>query len=354
MPLSERDNYIRNATFGRPEWMPCGLYVSDASWDQLRGELEAVAARHPTLFPDFAAGKRRDYEHYRFAPAQEAGQDFTDSWGCTWSAGIDGLEGIVHGSPLTDWSKLATYRAPDPAVQWDRGPAQWQEAAERVRAAKQAGRLASGGDYHGFYFLRLTYLRGFENLMLDMATGAPELDRLIELVSTHNETMTRLWLDLGIDVLELADDLGSQKAAVVSPRHFRRYLAPHYSSLVQAAHARGALVGFHSDGYIMDIMDDLLATGIDIVNPQDLVNGVAELERRVKGRRCIRLDIDRQQVVPFGTPAEIRALIKEEARILGSEQGGLELICGIYPPTPPENIEAVCVAMEEMRTYWWQ
>ncbi|MHB0877784.1 MAG: hypothetical protein ACYC5O_17240, partial [Anaerolineae bacterium] len=230
MPLSERENYLRNATFRRPEWIPCQLYVSDASWDQLRGELEAVAAHHPMLFPDFEPG-RRQYDH--FAPAQKAGEDYTDAWGCTWSASID----------------------------------------------------------------------GFENLMLDMAAAVPELDQLIATVGAHDEALVRRWLDLDIDLLNLADDLGSQRAAVVSP--------------------------------------------------QDLVNGLGDLERQVKGKRCIRLDIDRQEVVPFGSPGAIHSLIEEEVRRLGSEQGGLELVCGIYPPTPPENIDAVCAAMEAMSTYWW-
>jgi uroporphyrinogen decarboxylase len=350
MPLTERDNYLRNATFRRPEWMPCVVSISDAAWHEMHEELEPILLRHPTLFPGFTPGKR---PHDHFAPAQRAGEDYVDAWGCTWSASIDGLEGIVHGSPLDDWAKLAAYRPPDPATQWDREPADWAGAAARVQAAKSAGRLTAGGGYHGFFFLRLTYLRGFENLMVDMATEAPELDRLIAIVAGYNEELARRWLDTGIDVLELADDLGSQKAAVVSPRHFRRYLAPHYRSLVAAAHARGSLAAFHSDGYVMDIMDDLLATGIDVVNPQDLVNGIGDLERQVKGKRCIRLDVDRQDVVPFGKPAEIHALIEEEVRRLGSEQGGLELICGIYPPTPPENVEAVCAAMEALRTYWF-
>ena len=65
------------------------------------------------------------------------------------------------------------------------------------------------------------------------------------------------------------------------------------------------------------------------------------------------MDIDRQKVVPFGTPAQIRELIEEGVRKLGSPKGGLELICGIYPPTPPENVDAVCNAMAEFRTYWF-
>lgn len=103
----------------------------------------------------------------------------------------------------------------------------------------------------------------------------------------------------------------------------------------------------------MDIVDPLLATGLDVINPQDLVNGVDVLAREVKGRVCIRLDIDRQSVLPYGTRQEIRELIEIETRVLGSPAGGLEFICGIYPPTAPDNVDALCCALEEFRTYWW-
>ncbi|MHB0877633.1 MAG: uroporphyrinogen decarboxylase family protein [Anaerolineae bacterium] len=352
MPLSQRENFVRNATFRRPEWIPAGVHLSNASWDQLRGDLEEVLLRHPTLFPDFRPATR-DYDHFDFGPAQTGGDDYTDTWGCVWRASIDGLEGVVVQSPLEDWEALATYQVPDAALRWDRGPAEWEQAQRNAAQARAKGVVAAGGVPHGFFFLRLTYLRGFQNLMVDVAGNDPRLDELIERVMRHNRDLVQHHLEIGVDVMELADDLGMQKSSVLSPAQFRRYLAPGYAELCRLSHERGALVGFHSDGYIMDIVDDLLATGVDIVNPQDLVNGVAELERRVKGRACIRLDIDRQRYVPFGTPAEIHDLIEEEVRTLGSEQGGLELICGIYPPTPPENVEAVCAAVEEFRTYWW-
>ena len=92
---------------------------------------------------------------------------------------------------------------------------------------------------------------------------------------------------------------------------------------------------------------------MSIINPQDLCNGIDHLARDVKGRVCITLDVDRQTIVPFGSPKEIRGLIEEEVRKLGSPEGGLAFVCGIYPPTSPENVDAVCSAMEEFRTYWW-
>jgi hypothetical protein len=68
---------------------------------------------------------------------------------------------------------------------------------------------------------------------------------------------------------------------------------------------------------------------------------------------CIRLDIDRQRIVPFGARQEIMELIEQEVRLLGSPRGGLEFIAGIYPPTPPENVDALCAALEAYYTFWW-
>ncbi|MCK4627011.1 MAG: hypothetical protein KAV00_16985, partial [Phycisphaerae bacterium] len=66
------------------------------------------------------------------------------------------------------------------------------------------------------------------------------------------------------------------------------------------------------------------------------------------------LDVDRQKIVPFGTRDDIHALIEEEVRKLGDPAGGLQLEAHIYPPTPPENVDALCEAIEKFRTFWWK
>ena len=353
MPLTERENYLRNARFQGPRWMPVTVSISGGSWDQWRGEMEAVAARHPTLFPGFEPGKR-DYERWDFGPAHRAGEDYTDAWGCLWHSEIDGIEGVVRRSPLADWSALESFAPPDPAVQWDRGPADWEGARQRLASARAQGKLAAGGLPHGFLFMRLYYLRGFESFMADVATDDPRLQRLIDLLLAQNQALMRRWLDLGVDVMEFGDDLGTQRSTLISPAKFGRYVTPAYKALIDEIHSRGALVALHSDGHIMEFMGEFEKAGVDIINPQDLVNGVVNLEREVKGRMCIRLDVDRQSVVPFATRREITELVEEEVRTLGSPQGGLELVCGIYPPTPPENVDAVCAAFERARAWWWE
>ena len=352
MALTHRENYIRNARFQTPEWIPMHVAISGASWNQLRHELEDVLVRHTTMFPGFEKGKR-DYDNWDPGPAYRAGQSFTYAWGCVWEAAIDGLEGVVTGHPLADWDAFEGWAPPDPLQTADRGPVDWEGTRQRIAAAKQRGDLTSGGVPHGFLFMRLTYLRGFQNLMLDMATEEPRLQALIDLLVQHNMTIIRQYVDMGVDLMELGEDLGTQTASIISPAMFRKWMTPAYEKLIAPCAEQGMLVALHSDGHIMGLMDEFRFAGVNIINPQDLCNGIDNLVREIKGRFCIRLDVDRQTVMPFGTPQQIHDLIEDEVRRLGSPEGGLEMICGVYPPTPAENVDALLSAMENFRTYWW-
>ena len=67
---------------------------------------------------------------------------------------------------------------------------------------------------------------------------------------------------------------------------------------------------------------------------------------------CIDLDIDRQQITPFGTPEQIDALIKEEVKKISVPEGGLMMTYGLYPGLPLENVRAVMDAMERYAAYY--
>lgn len=350
--MLERENYLRNARRLGPAWIPSQIIISGASWKEHGRDMEEVVLRHPNLFRDFRRGEI-DFDYLDRSFAEKQGAEFTDSWGCVWQRDIDGLEGIVVGHPLADWDRLPGYQAPDPLVQFDREPANWREIEQEVQRKRAEGALITGGPPHGFFFNRLTYLRGFENLMVDLAANEERLAALMDKVMEHNWRLVHRWLALRVDVLEFADDLGAQTSSMIGPHTFRRWLSPAYRELMAACQKSRTLVAFHSDGYILNLMDELIGVGVEIINPQDLVNGIDDLAREVKGRLCIRLDIDRQRIVPFGSRAEIRALIEEEVRKLGDPRGGLEFIAGIYPPTTPDRVDAMASALEEFATYWW-
>lgn len=350
---SNRENYIRNAKFQGPDRIPISVHISDASWDQFRVDMESAALKHPSFFPYVKSGWR-DYDNHDFGPAYTKDQPFTDSWGSTWLSPVNGIEGNVIKFPLDDWSKFDNYKAPDPSVTADRGPVDWDAIKTWINNQKANGELTVGGVPHGFLFLRLEYLRGFNNFMIDIATDEPKLYELIDIIVEHNLKLVKNYLDIGVDMMSFGDDLGTQTSTILSPDDFRKWIKPNYAKLMRPCKKSNTLVFFHSDGRTLDILEDQIAAGVDIVNPQDLVNGIDNIAKEIKGKACICLDIDRQTVVPFGNRKDIHDLIEEEVKKLGDPSGGLELVAGIYPPTPPENVDALCDALEKYRTYWWE
>ncbi len=83
-----------------------------------------------------------------------------------------------------------------------------------------------------------------------------------------------------------------------------------------------------------------------------MVNGIDWIRKMLKGRVCIDLDIDRQEITPNGTPEQADALIREEVEKLGGRDGGLMMIYGLYPGVPLENAKALMDAMEKYAFYY--
>jgi uroporphyrinogen decarboxylase len=348
--LSNRENHIRTVRSTGPEWMPARFHIQTALWKELGDELEAIVLRHPVLFPEYKPG---DYKQ-RVAEGQRRGTTERDPWGVLWQFDYDGIEGQTVEHPLDDWAKFEGFTPPDPMKYTDRDPMDWNAFHEKVRRRKESGELVEAGLPHGYHLMRLWYLRGFENLMLDFALEEPRLRDLSEMLTVRNGVIVDQFIKAGVDSIYFGEDLGTQTASIISPKAFREWVVPYYQRLMSPVKQAGIIVETHSDGYIMDLIDDMLRCGCDVLNPQDLCNGIDNIERYIKGRCCIKLDVDRQKIVPFGTPREIHDLIEEEVKRLGSPQGGLWMVAGMLPPTPPENCEALFSAVEKYRTYWFE
>ena len=280
-------------------------------------------------------------------PSRPAGSEATDIWGCHWFYPLESHDGQCIKHPIASWSNLREYHPPNPDNYTD-----WKQARKNIEKAKSEGRITSGGTDHGFIFLRLTYLRGFENLMLDIAEERPELDVLIGIVEGYWFELVKRWVELGVDVIGFGDDLGLQDALPISPVAWRRYIKPFYQKIFSYCRSNGVHVSLHSDGYIVDIIPDLIECGVSSLNPQDLVNGLDNLARLAKGKVYLNLDIDPQKITVFGKPEEIDAHILNCVRTLGSPTGGLSFIWYVFPPTPFQNIEAGASAMDKYATHW--
>jgi len=160
------------------------------------------------------------------------------------------------------------------------------------------------------------------------------------------------YLDLGVDILTYPEDLGMQNGPMLSPDYFRRYIKPSYQRLMKPARDKGVIVHMHSDGYIRELVDDIIDGGVEIINLQDLVNGIDWIADRFAGNVCVELDIDRQSITVNGTPQQVDALVREEVEKIGRKEGGLMMIYGLYPGTPLKNVKALMDAMEKYAFYF--
>lgn len=344
--MNSAENYRRAVLFDTPERIPVACHASGAMWSLYdQNQFCDLLESHPLLFPNF----KRPELPYRpsFQFNERAGVPYTDPWQCVWETDMDGIIGVVRQHPLADMSRFREYRMPDPALTDGTYPLNLEEKKRHVEACRAAGGLAQLGLPHGHTFLRLQDIRGYEDAVCDLYEENPDTLRLLDMIGTFNLHVVENLLSLNPDIMSFPEDLGMQNGPMLSPDLFRRHIKPIYRKMMQRALDSGCLIHMHSDGDIRQLVDDLVCSGVQIVNLQDLVNGIDWIERNLAHKVCIELDIDRQNVTVHGSPREIDELIRQEVSRLGSREGGLMLVYGLYPGTPIENAAAVMDAMEK-------
>jgi hypothetical protein len=347
---NRRENILKTVRFETPEFIPMNFYINAACWNHYdQNQLQDLMEAHPFLFPGFV---RKEKVVPVYLLTQRKDFPYRDPWNCVWETAEDGITGSVHQHPLADWSALDGYSAPDPDKTNGTHPMNWPEFRERSEKARAAGDIVIGSLPHGHTFLRLQDIRGYENLIFDMMDDDPRLIRLIGMVEEFNYSYVQRWMEIGPDMMSYPEDLGMQVGPMISPDLFRKYIKPVYRRIMQPARDRGCIVHMHSDGDIRLLIEDLIDGGVDVVNLQDLVNGIDWIRDNFAGRTCIDLDIDRQRITARGSPEEVDALIREEVEKLGSRRGGLWMKYDLYPGVPIENVKALMDSMERYAGYY--
>ncbi|MCP4541751.1 MAG: hypothetical protein GY832_31855, partial [Chloroflexi bacterium] len=258
-----------------------------------------------------------------------------------------GLDSHPVEFPLEDWAALDSYAPPDPLRDDTFGPRDWELVKRSLDAARLRGDLAVGGGLmHGFMYMRLFYLRRFENLMIDIATDEPRLHKVIHMVEEYNRVVIRQYLALGAEMMSFGDDLGLQRSLPISPAMWRGFIKLSYERMFRDCREAGVPIYLHTDGHILDIIPDLIEVGVRILNPQFRANGLKGLKEMAKGRVALDQDLDRQ-LFPFATPAQIEDHIGAVFEQLFLPQGGLMLYAECEPDVPLENVDAICTALEK-------
>lgn len=349
--MSTRSNIMKSIHFEHPDYIPMTFKINDSCWEYYpQEELFELMEAHPFLFPTF----QRPAKPYHPSLKNVARKDFPyrDDWGCLWTTTMDGITGTVTEHPLSSWEGFKNYHAPDPETCMGIGSIDWKQERQKIQQKKQKHLLTKEGLRHGHTFLQLCDIRGYENLIYDMTDEEPNLPLLISMVEDFNQTIIQKYLSMDVDLITYPEDLGMQTGPMLSPHQFLNYIYPSYKKLMEPAFRKGIPIHMHSDGDIRLLTEALLSLPISVLNLQDLVNGLDWIKKNLCGRICIELDIDRQVITPYHSPKQIRELIRSEVTSLGSKQGGLMMIYGLYPGVPLENINSLMNAMEDYAFYY--
>ncbi|HNZ38029.1 MAG TPA: uroporphyrinogen decarboxylase family protein [Candidatus Latescibacteria bacterium] len=340
-------NFLKTLYFDTPQWVPCGVSLMMATWMKYREELEAVVLAHPRIFPGYVKGSiNLDFPdaYVLYEPGYH-----TDNWGCVWHNIERGLDSIVVKHALENWDDFANWKAPDPLTQADfGGRPSLEQIKSGLAAARDRGDLAGGGGLaHGFFYMRLFYLRGFENLMMDFANDDPRLHRLIQIIEGYNVAVIQQYLEAGAEYMSFGEDLGTQKSLPISPAMWRKFIKPSYEAMFAPCRDRDIPVYLHSDGHILEIIPDLIDVGIRMINPQIRANTLEGIRDVMKGRIAIALDLDRQ-LFPFASFSEIEDHIAGAYDALNMKEGGLTMGAECEPDVPLERIDWICSVLERV------
>jgi len=275
---------------------------------------------------------------YRNETPYGSGRRYTDAWGCVWEALEPEVCGEVKGHPLgNDWQGLDTFRPPYEILR----KADFSEIAAFCDKNRDKFIINQWEPAMPNLFERMQHLRGTQNLYLDLAYGDSRVIKLRDMLMEYYLTQMDKWRRTPVDSVQVADDWGSQKSLLISPEMWREYFKPAYKKFCDMAKQYGKFIIIHSDGYIRDIIPDLIELGFAAVNSQLFCMPIEELARDFHHKICFWGEIDRQYIQPYGTPDEMRAAVRRFAdAFLQYGRTGFLAQCFYTMKTPEENKEA--------------
>ncbi|MBI2435858.1 MAG: hypothetical protein HYV26_23635 [Candidatus Hydrogenedentes bacterium] len=235
-------------------------------------------------------------------------------WGYVWAA-LDDTMGQPHAHPLADWPRIEGYTPPDPYE-----PGRFDGISEQI--ARWDGKFVrfcvgiSG-------FNQATFLRGFDNFMLDLYAEPSRVERVLDLVFDFENGLIDQAVRLPIDCVAFGDDWGTQQGLMIALDLWRKVFRPRYAEQFARIRRAGKKVWFHSCGDVFAIIDDLIDIGVDVIEllQPDLL-GVERLAKAFGGRICFCCSVDHQRRAMSGTRDEIFAYARRLRDTLGTFNGG--------------------------------
>jgi uroporphyrinogen decarboxylase len=234
-----------------------------------------------------------DYRREQIGPSR-----FRNEWGAILE--YSGEEyGMPMGGPIQTSADLERYVAPDPH-------AAGRFASLEKLVGRYKGKLAIGVHLNDVLSIPRN-LMGFENLMAAFGEEPDLVRGLVELSVKTNLELAREAARRGADFVFTGDDYASTEGPFISPRMFREMLAPQLKSVMTGFKELGLLVIKHTDGNILPILDLIVDSGIDALDPIDPISGldIGEMKHRLGHKLALKGNVDCAHTLTNGTEKQV-------------------------------------------------
>ncbi len=341
--MNARERMLAAMSLEPVDRVPTDIWAVAEIWQKLRDRFGEDANLREALHID---GMGATWAEYIGPPLPEVPEgELVNFWGIQYRP-VPYDTGVYHEQsvwPLKDTKTI------DDLVKHEWPSADWFDYSKMrdiALAARETQVVACG--YMAIFYTHLL-LRGLEQALIDPHDDPEYTDYLLNRVSDFlYECHRRMFeaCDGLIDVAQVTDDFGSQTGPLISLDTFRIFYRPHMERFIGLCREHNIKVLHHDDGAIRPFLPDLVEMGIDILNPvQSACPGMEMngLKRDFGDKLCFHGGLDNQGVLPFGTPDDVRAAVREAVDALASDGTGYILApChNIQALTPLENIIAM-------------
>lgn len=293
-----------------------------------------------STWPDFVEqiGLDAMVAHWMFEGAikEERIDDKTviNEWGVTLGVTAE-HEAPIEG-PIKSLADLRRYTPPDPEAPYRLGGL--PDYVERFKGQRAIvwGQRAE--------FMWAAELCRLDDFLVFMIEEPRLVHEVLDMVNEFAVVLARRAIRAGAEIIMLGDDIAYRTAPMVSPAMYDEFIRPRLARIVQVIHDEGAFAVKHSDGNLWPILDMMISTGIDAINPMEPVAGmdIGEVKQKYGDRVCLIGNIDCGDLLSSATPDEVRRVVRETIRTAGV--GGGYIVSSsntIHSAVKPENYRAM-------------
>lgn len=270
---------------------------------------------------------------------------FEDEWGILWTMEDNGVP-YPSGGPIKTEADLDKYTPPDPDA--DHRLDSLRSAVKRFKGERAIVFLS----HDAFEFSH--YLHGMDNLLIDYLVNPEFAHRLGRMVTDYKKRVMARAIEEGADIALTGDDYAYRTAPIMSPDAFREFCLPYMQEMVDVAKEKGVPFIKHTDGNLWPIMDMLIDTGIDALDPLEPIAGIdiGEMKEKYGHKIALAGNIDCTELLTRGTEEDVVEAVKETIAKAG--MGGGYILASsnsIHPGVDPNNYRAMVEAAREFGQY---